>query len=149
MRLPVIAGAARDVQPVASPSVSDARLDGLTVLVVDDERDSREMLAALLEARGARPILGESAESALEVLRRERPDLLIADIAMPGVDGYELLRRVRAAGIQTPAIAVTAFARSDDRTTAHEPGYTAYLSKPIDAMRLVRVARAAVRAADA
>jgi PAS domain S-box-containing protein len=148
MRLPVMAGAVRDARPVVSPLAADARLDGLTILVVDDERDSREMLAALLEASGARPILGESAESALEVLRRERPDLLIADIAMPEVDGYELMRRVRAAGIQTPAIALTAFARSDDRSTAYQSGYTGYLSKPIDATRLARVVRAAVRPDD-
>jgi CheY-like chemotaxis protein len=127
-------------------SALDIRLDDTTVLVVDDQQDSREMLATVLEQRGARPIQCESAESALEILRQQPVHLLIADIAMPQVDGYELMRRLRAAGDETPAIAVTAFARSDDRRCALECGYTAYLSKPIDGMQLARTVRELVAA---
>ena len=65
-------------------------------------------------------------------------DLLIADIAMPHIDGYELIRRARASGCRVPAIAVTAFARSDDRRLALDSGYTSYLAKPVDGVELAR-----------
>jgi PAS domain S-box-containing protein len=146
MRLPVPPTAAYDVTRDTTLSVTDVRLDGVTVLVVDDQADSREMLATLLEHRGARSMQSESAESALQILQRQRVDLLIADIAMPNVDGYELMRRLRAAGNETPAIAVTAFARSDDRRSALDCGYTAYLSKPIDGRQLAKTVREVVPA---
>ena len=104
------------------------------------------MLATLLEQRGARSMQSESAESALQILQLQRVNLLIADIAMPNVDGYELMRRLRAAGNETPAIAVTAFARSDDRRSALDCGYTAYLSKPIDGRQLAKMVREVVSA---
>lgn len=78
---------------------------------------------------------------------RERPvQLMVADIAMPQVDGYELMRRVRAAGNPVPSIAVTAFARSDDRRQALASGYNGYLAKPIDAGQLARIVRELVPA---
>ena len=83
----------------------------------------------------------DSAESALDVLATENVQLLIADIAMPDVDGYELIRRIRTSGKQTPALAVTAFARSDDQYKAMTSGYTAYCAKPIDGGRLARIVR--------
>jgi PAS domain S-box-containing protein len=144
IRLPLSPTTAPDVPPEATASITETRLDDVTVLVVDDQPDSREMLATLLEQRGARSLQSESAESALQILQLQRVDLLIADIAMPGVDGYELMRRLRAAGDETPAIAVTAFARSDDRRSALDCGYTAYLSKPIDGRQLVRTIREVV-----
>jgi CheY-like chemotaxis protein len=147
MRLPVVPTPAYDATGDTTASVTDVRLDGVTVLVVDDQPDSREMLATLLEQRGARSMQTESAESAIQILQLQRVDLLIADIAMPNVDGYELMRRLRAAGDQTRAIAVTAFARSDDRRSALDCGYTAYLSKPIDGRQLAQTVRKAVSAA--
>jgi CheY-like chemotaxis protein len=83
----------------------------------------------------------------LSVLESQVFHLVIADIAMPGIDGYELMRRIREAGHQTPAIAVTAFARPDDRSSTLEAGYTAYLTKPIDARQLARMVRNVVPAA--
>jgi CheY-like chemotaxis protein len=123
------------------------RLDDITVLVVDDQQDSREMLSTLLDQRGARTMQSESAESAFQILQLHRVNVLIADIAMPNVDGYELMRRLRANGNETPAIAVTAFARSDDRRNAFDCGYTAYLSKPIDGRQLAKTVRELIAAA--
>jgi PAS domain S-box-containing protein len=144
IRLPVSPTTAHGVPSDTASPVADVRLDDLTILVVDDQQDSREMLATLIEQRGARSIQSESAESALQMLQRHRVDLLIADIAMPNVDGYELMRRLRATGNETPAIAVTAFARPDDRRSALDCGYTAHLSKPIDGRQLARTVRDAV-----
>jgi PAS domain S-box-containing protein len=146
IRLPVNPATAYDVPGETTSLVTDVRLDGVTVLVVDDQPDSREMLATLLEQHGARSMQSESAESAIQILQVQRVDLLIADIAMPKVDGYELMRRLRAAGDETPAIAVTAFARSDDRRNALDCGYTHYLSKPIDGRQLAQTVREIVSA---
>jgi PAS domain S-box-containing protein len=113
------------------------RLDGAVVLVVDDERDARELLAMLLEQRGASVIHADSADAALQALKQSAASLMIADIGMPHVDGYELIRRVRALGSSMPAIAVTAYARPADRDRAMAAGFTAYCSKPIDAPQLL------------
>jgi PAS domain S-box-containing protein len=147
IRLPVNPTTAGDVPGNAASLATAVRLDGVNVLVVDDQRDSREMLATLLEQHGACSMESQSAESAIQILQLRRVDLLIADIAMPNVDGYELMRRLRAAGDETPAIAVTAFARSDDRRSALDCGYTAYLSKPIDGRELAKTVREVVSAA--
>jgi PAS domain S-box-containing protein len=127
--------------PWTARAAADVRLDGVAILIVDDQRDSREMLAALLEHRGAEVRQCDSAESALATLATLNVRLLIADIAMPDVDGYELIRRLRKSGYQTPAIAVTAFARHDDRENALTAGYTAYCAKPIDGVELARTVR--------
>ncbi|HET7697048.1 MAG TPA: ATP-binding protein [Vicinamibacterales bacterium] len=148
IRLPVgladeaLAGA----RPVAKRSVANVSLGDLKVLVVDDQLDSREMLGALLESRGARVIQCDSAAAALNQLPSQAIDLVIADIAMPGVDGYELLQRVRKQGHTMPAIAVTAFARPDDRDRALAAGFTAYCAKPIDAAQLIATVRGLVAA---
>lgn len=144
IRLPVSPATTCDVPPDTTSLITDVRLDDVTVLVVDDQPDSREMLATLLEQHGARSLQSDSAESAIQILQVQRVDLLIADIAMPNVDGYELMRRLRAAGDDTPAIAVTAFARSDDRRHALDCGYTAYLSKPIHGRELAKTVREVV-----
>jgi PAS domain S-box-containing protein len=128
--------------PIAPDAGADVRLDGLRILAVDDQADSREMLAALLEQRGAAVLQSESAADALDALGREPVDLVIADIAMPQVDGYELMRRVRAGGSRIPAIAVTAFARPEDRRNALQSGYSTYLAKPIDGAELARLVSA-------
>jgi PAS domain S-box-containing protein len=146
IRLPASSTTTSDVPPDTTSLNTDVRLDDVTVLVVDDQQDSREMLATLLEQRGANAMQAESAESAFQILELHRVHLLIADIAMPDVDGYELMRRLRANGDTTPAIAVTAFARSDDRRSALDCGYTEYLSKPIDGRQLAKTVREVVPA---
>ena len=135
----------RDVADLPA-AVNEVRLDGLALLIVDDQRDSREMLAALLEQQGAIVTQRDSAERALTFLAERSVHLLIADIAMPSVDGYEFLQRLRAAGNRTPAIAVTAFARPEDRRHAIQAGYSGYLAKPIDAGQLARTVREVVAA---
>jgi PAS domain S-box-containing protein len=139
--LPVSALGAEVVSDIVAPALADARLDDIHVLVVDDQQDSREMLAMLLEQRGARVAQRDSADAALRFLTSTPVDLLIADIAMPRVNGYELMRRLRAGGSRTPAIAVTAFARAADRRDALECGYATYLAKPVDAVVLARAVR--------
>jgi PAS domain S-box-containing protein len=148
IRLPIgLAGEGSHADGGFTPA--DTRFDGLTFLVVDDQQDSREMLAALLEQAGARIVQTASAEAALAVLEAEHVDLVIADIAMPGVDGYELMRRIRASRVGTPAIAVTAYARPDDRRRTLESGYAGYLAKPIDGAQLARTVRSVVAGAPA
>ena len=124
--------------------IENVRLDNLKIAVVDDEPDSREMLATLLEQRGARVRQCADAESVLREIDAAPVDVLIADIAMPDVDGYELIRRLRQTGSSVPAIAVTAFARLDDRQKALACGYTEYCVKPIDGPSLARTVRTLV-----
>ncbi len=122
---------------------NDRPLRGLRILAVDDEADSREYLRRLLVEQGAEIVSVASAADAVDVLSRDSPhfNLLISDIGMPDVDGYELLRRVRALGHArgggVPAIALTAFARSEDRTRAMLAGYQVHISKPIEPQELV------------
>ncbi|UQA63940.1 response regulator [Polyangium aurulentum] len=116
-------------------------LSSVTVLVVDDEPDARELVRRLLEDCGARVTTAGSAQEALDLLDRERVDVLVSDIGMPGEDGYELVRRVRARGPGrqggVPAAALTAFARSEDRTRALRAGYQTHISKPVEPMELL------------
>jgi PAS domain S-box-containing protein len=129
--LPLAAGVPR-VSDMRRTVPDDLRLDGVTVLVVDDQRDARELLASLLAQRGATVVESDSAEAALAALASAPVRLLVADIAMPDVDGFQLIRRVRAMGTATAAIAVTAHARPEDRDQAIQSGYSAYCVKPID-----------------
>ena len=111
-------------------------LSGVRLLVVDDEVDAREMLAEVLRATGASVAMAGSAAEALELLASVRPDLIISDIGMPDVDGYSLMRQVRAlprgSGEQTPAIALTAYTRREDAERAMDAGYQAHLTKPVE-----------------
>jgi PAS domain S-box-containing protein len=113
-------------------------LHGTTILVVDDERDARELARRILEECRAHVILAAHGQQAL-ALFAESPtfDLIVSDIGMPELDGYELLRRLRAAGHNLPAIALTAFARSEDRTQALLAGFQTHISKPVDSRELV------------
>jgi CheY-like chemotaxis protein len=111
------------------------------VLVVDDDEASRTVVAAHLENHSATVLTAASAAEAMRLLTQERIDVLLADIAMPGEDGYTLLRRVRAlkgsAVSAVPAAALTAFARDEDRRAALAAGFQLHLTKPIDAGSLV------------
>jgi CheY-like chemotaxis protein len=110
-----------------------SRLDGLRVLLVDDEQEQRESFCATLEEYGANVTTAASASEALTVLTRIRPDILVSDIVMPGDDGYALMRKVRALtwerGGKTPAVALTAYGRAEDRQRAIDAGYQAQLVK--------------------
>jgi signal transduction histidine kinase/DNA-binding response OmpR family regulator len=116
-------------------------LTGLKLLVVDDEPDTCEMLKIALEHAGAEVKAVTSASEALNELERWNPSLLISDIAMAGGDGYDLIKRVRALdyGQNLPAVALTAFARSEDRTRALMAGYQMHVCKPVDPVELVTV----------
>jgi len=120
---------------------AEVDLTGLKVLVVDDDADARELVGIVLGAAHADVLAAASAEQALVLLKSARPDLIVSDIGMPECDGYQFLRAVRALspaeGGKTPAIALTAFARSEDRTRALLSGYQAHVAKPIEPHELV------------
>ena len=125
------------------------QIAGARVLVVDDEPDARALLRRLFEEHGAVVSTASSAAEALSRLRVERPDVLVSDIGMPDEDGYALIRRVRALppedGGRTAAIALTAYARADDRVKAVVAGFQHHLSKPIEPMELVVMVASLVR----
>jgi PAS domain S-box-containing protein len=120
-----------------------AHLRGLHVLVVDDDDDARQLVASILEDCGCRITLAQSAQDAMTKLVAEAPDLLLSDIGMPGEDGYELIRKVRALptdrGGDIPAAAITAFARPEDRRRLLNAGYSIHLPKPVEPAELVAV----------
>jgi PAS domain S-box-containing protein len=138
--------AARDTLPAYECS---ERLDGLKVLVVDDEIDTRELLKVGIERCGAEVTAVASASEALEAIRTVVPDVLISDIGMPETDGYELIRRVRTlpddGGGKIPAIALTAYARVEDRMQALRAGYHMHVPKPVELAELVAVAASLVQ----
>lgn len=118
-------------------------LDGIRVLVVDDEPDTLGLLKMILEQRGASVTTAGSAVEALEALEREEPDILVSDIGMPGTDGFELIRRVRMLpadrGGAVPAAALTAYARVEDRLRALSEGYQMHVVKPVEPEELVAI----------
>jgi signal transduction histidine kinase/ActR/RegA family two-component response regulator len=120
------------------------RLDGLLVLIVDDEPDTREMLKAGLGQCGARITAVSSASEALAAIEADVPHLLISDIGMPDEDGYELIKKIRALpaekGGKVPAIALTAYARTEDRLQALRAGYQMHVPKPVEMAELTAVA---------
>jgi CheY-like chemotaxis protein len=118
-------------------------LDGLHVLVCDDEEDSRLLVTVVLERCGASVTSVSSAQEAMAVLQQSRPDVLISDIGMPGEDGYSLIKRVRSLsaedGGRIPAAALTAYARVEDRMKALRTGFQIHLPKPVEPAELVTV----------
>ena len=142
MRLPLAVAAwdAKEGEPVAS----DWRrpdLSGIKILVVDDQADALELIERVLSECAAEVLTARTAEEAVGLVESERPDVLVSDIGMPGVDGYELLRKVRALGQarggRLPAIALTALARSEDRTRALHAGFLAHVAKPVESAEIV------------
>ncbi len=147
--LPATKGAAAGRHPVAVATTKSAVtaepmpvLDGIRVLLVDDEPDAREMMASALETCGATVTSAASARDALETLAHSEVDLVLSDIAMPGQDGYELIREIRAMTssrlASLPAAAVTAHAREDERERALAAGFQMHLAKPIHPATLAR-----------
>ena len=138
--------AARDLLP--PDDISD-RLDGLKILVVDDEADTRELLRQGLEYCGAKVKVVGSAAEAVDGLVTFVPDILISDIGMPEVDGYDLIRQIRGLptnkGRKIPAIALTAYTRVEDRLQALRAGYDMHVPKPVELAELVAVAASVLR----
>jgi PAS domain S-box-containing protein len=125
----------------STPDMTVRDLTGVDALVVDDDRDNRELIKRILADCGATVRLAASAREAFGLFREAVPKLLISDLGMPDVDGFELLDWVRhlskEEGSQVPAIALTAFARSEDRLRALEAGFSAHISKPVEPSELI------------
>jgi CheY-like chemotaxis protein len=143
--LPVISIAGKDgeVAPVSSaptdvpwPSQVASAISGLSVLVVDDDQDARDLLADVLETHGVRVVAVPSMTEALSELDRLVPDVVVSDLGMPDRDGFEFVRRIRERppqqGGNVPAIALTAYAGPEDRARALTAGFQVHLPKPID-----------------
>lgn len=145
VRLPIREGSL--IQRVSeAPSgtiVSAAMLMGVRLLVVDDDPGARELISGMLEGFGAQVSTAESGQQAMSLLFAQRPDVLIADLGMPGMDGYTLIEQVRALepdfGGLTPAVAVTAYASPQDRLRALQAGYQNHVAKPVEAEELAIV----------
>ena len=123
-------------------------LAGLRVLVVDDDRETRELIKTILEEGGADVCAVPSVSKAVEALERHGPDVLVSDIAMPERDGYELIRYVRSrktSGASVPALALTAFARSEDRSRALLAGFQMHAAKPVEPAQLVAMVASLAR----
>lgn len=118
-------------------------LEGLKVLVVDDEADTRELIREVLRECGSEVITSRSAAEALEALEQHKPDILISDLGMPDEDGYTLISKIRALpaerGGHIPAAALTAYARAEDRMRVLRSGFQFHLPKPVDSAELVTV----------
>ena len=145
VRLPTRLGFARSgagEDTVATPTTSSL-LAGVRLLVVDDEPGARELIANVLQGYGAEVCLAESGQAALTKLFEQRPHVLVADLGMPGMDGYALIEQVRALdpdfGGQTPAIAVTGYASPLDRLRALQAGYQNHVAKPVEPQELAIV----------
>lgn len=129
-------------------SRSQEVLAGLHVLMVDDDDDTLELLSAALKQRSANVTAVSSVAEAIEAIHMERPDVLISDIAMPNEDGYALIRSVSAMGLNPPlpAIAITAYAKEEDRDNALAAGFYRYLSKPVELNEFISTVAEAARA---
>ena len=138
--------AARDLLP---PNDCIERLDGMRILVVDDEPDTRDLLKQGLEYCGAKVEVAASAAEAIDAIIAAVPDILISDIGMPGSDGYELIRKVRSLPInrggKVAAVALTAYTRTEDRLHALRAGYDMHVPKPVELAELVAVAASVTR----
>ena len=145
VRLPVREGSLipRVSEAPSSGIVSPAMLMGVRLLVVDDDPGARELISGMLEGYGAQVSTAESGQAALSLLFAQRPDVLIADLGMPGMDGYTLIEQVRGLepdfGGLTPAVAVTAYASPQDRLRALQAGYQNHVAKPVEAEELAIV----------
>ena len=132
-----------------SPHMEQITLPGVKILVIDDEEDSRGLIHEVLTRYEAEVLCAASAAEALEILKSQTPDVIVSDIGMPEKDGYQLIREVRnlgaARGGNIPAIALTAFARPEDRMKAMIAGYQTHLPKPVEAHELIATIRTLTR----
>jgi PAS domain S-box-containing protein len=137
------AGAASERLPASWNAAPLPQLAGLRVLVVDDASDARELVSHVLRDCGCTVSTAASVDEAMAAFRQQRPDILLSDVGMPGRDGYDLIREIRALprdrGGDVPAAALTAYARGEDRRQLLQAGYSVYLPKPIDPDELIAV----------
>ena len=148
----------RDATDVAEISPSEVEranlpsLDKLQVLVVDDDTDTRDFITTVLEQSGASVTAAASVSLAIEALEHFQPDVLVSDIGMPEQDGYELIRQVRAMDAErvgnVPALALTAYARGEERTMAMQAGFQMHLAKPVEPAELIAVVAKLVQKTD-
>jgi CheY-like chemotaxis protein/two-component sensor histidine kinase len=149
VRLP-LASARKEIGGVRKPTSgelskdqipSSLALKGIAVLVVDDESDARDLLTIALRQSGADVRSAENVRAALKILDQWKPDVIVSDIGMPGIDGYEFMKKVRARkparGGLIPALAVTGYAAADDAVRALKAGYQTHMSKPVALSELV------------
>lgn len=149
VKFPMIVAAKLNQDETAFHNRSDFNLNGLQVLLVDDDRDSREFIAFLLEQYRAQVTQAQSAHDALSSLGQAKFDLLISDIGMPDMDGYTLVRQIRKQSPEQsgeiPAIALTAYAGEIDRQLALAAGFQQHISKPIELEVLIQTILTLVR----
>jgi CheY-like chemotaxis protein len=126
--------------------LASVRLDGLSLLVVDDDRDGRELVSHILRSQGAKVAMAASAAEAMDHLRAGRFDVLLSDLEMPVQDGYSLVRWLRRLpaeeGGQTPAVAITAYVRPEDQVSALRAGFHMHVAKPVRPGELIAVVAA-------
>jgi CheY-like chemotaxis protein len=143
VRLPIAAietGSAANLPADQSgPRVAERRMTGKRILIVDDEPDARELTSFILSECGAEVATAESAVRALEQIKENPPDIMISDIGMPEIDGFDLIQRIKelpqAKDLKT--IALTAYARQEDKEKALAAGYHSYLPKPVRPLDLI------------
>ncbi len=142
--LPASGAERRDARPASMPKETvqgRESLNGIRILVVEDEPDTCEFLDRFLRSYGADVVVARSAAEALSRIAADKVDIVVSDIGLPDVDGYDLMQRIRKLpanrGGATPALALTAYARTEDRTRAFRAGYQAHLAKPIEPAELV------------
>jgi CheY-like chemotaxis protein len=148
VKLPVSAATTPEPRPLSRPAITEPsppskgspNLIGIRILAVDDESDARSMLQSVLENYGADVLTASSAPEALVAVVGWKPDLILSDIGMPGEDGYSLIEKIRgldpAEGGETPAIALTGYARVEDRVRALSAGFHMFVPKPVDPIEL-------------
>lgn len=152
LRLPMLGTRAVVEQPSLLPAGALAegagagRLEGLSLLVVDDDQDARDLISTTLRYAGARVTAAPSATEALQILQKNAPDLVVSDIAMPDGTGYDLVKQMRTMPhtSKTPAIALTAYGRVEDRERALAAGFNYHIAKPVEPLHLVHAIAAAV-----
>jgi PAS domain S-box-containing protein len=149
VRLPLMPVQVTLNQP--SQSSPSADLNGIQVLIVDDEPDSRDFVAFVLEQARANVLTATTADEALTMLKQSKPNVLLSDIGMPDMDGYMLMQQVRALpleqGGQIPAIAITAYAGEFNQQQALQAGFQQHVSKPVEPEKLIQVISSLIKSA--
>jgi CheY-like chemotaxis protein len=145
VELPLVIGATSDPPP-AQALPAPGSLDGVRVLVVDDEDDSRELMAAILRQRGAVVTMASDVPAALQAFERSEPDVVVSDVAMPGQGGLDLVRLLRARGTTAALVAVSGFVSAEAVEVALDAGFDLHIGKPVEANELITVVRDAARA---
>ena len=137
VRIPALDGATSTTNTHVDRPGEIPRLDGLSVLVVEDEEDTRTLIEYVLHSQGANVTTSPSVADALEKMPTASPDVIISDIGLPEVDGYSFMRKLREINTETPAVALTAYARREDIENATAAGYDLHIAKPIEPLTLI------------